>query len=220
VCLLLFGGCSDSQIQPKESPAEGAARLFKEEYDSKAARTDPEQQISIEPIRGATCGEPQPMLADWEGPGSLPGSWVLYEDAKAADSGMFRAMQPARVSTQGYFVPAVRDGRIVGEFEMALGEDGRWVNANGALYAGGILGFMEKASLELRAALGPDTEVRTAMFLPSGLVFSVGHAHGRELAAFLGFTNIEDNGVEGFDKALPSIGQIFTPQELKDLLTP
>lgn len=60
--------------------------------------------------------------------------------------------------------------------------------------------------------------MRTAIFLPSGLVFAVGRNGEREAAVYLIFVN-DGPGLGGFDNYLPETGTLFTPTELGVLLT-
>jgi hypothetical protein len=77
---------------------------------------------------------------------------------------------------------------------------------------------IQQAGAELRHRLGAATQLRTAVLLPSGLVFVVGRNGEHEAAVYLTFFNAGP-GVGSFDKRLPESGRLFTPQQLARLFS-
>jgi len=201
-----------------ETPKQGAVRLFEEARAEDMAGT-----FHPEILREEEVGEPQVMTLEYY-PGEYVAQWILPNDIASVTSNMFEAMRPMMVSPSFYLVPIMYRGRCVDEFRMGLDEDGRWAPAVGLIDltdpdAGGQLADIEQATAKLRNHLGEATEVRAAMFLPSGLMFNVGRNGDREAAVYITFSN-DGPGVGRFDKYLPETGRLFTPAELEDLLSP
>jgi len=171
-------------------------------------------------VEGSTAATPVAMSADYFIPGRTLSAWVLPNDATSVDRGMFAAMRPASMSHTSVAVPLVKDGMIITEFELWI-DDGSWSVGETLVdpLPGGQLHDYQEATSTLREALGPDVRVRPVMFLPSGLEFAVGDNGGREAAVYLTFNNAGP-GIRGFDKYLPQSGKLFTPEQLKALLTP
>lgn len=72
--------------------------------------------------------------------------------------------------------------------------------------------------LEFKTPLGPETEVRPAVYVPSGFVFAVADNDGRQAAALLGHSWMGP-GIGDLDLAvMPPLGSVLTPAELEDLL--
>lgn len=198
-----------------ETAARAARRLFPEEYALTMEITERPQVL-----KGATVGVPRAVNRDYHRPGPILASWIMPRDATSAETGMFRAMRPAQMSDSVFIVPMVKKGRSVCEFTIEL-DAGRWSGGSGLTdpLPGGEVHDVEKATDELRRSLGKGTEVRLAIFLPSGLVFAVGRNSEREAAVYLTFNNAGP-GVGSFDKYLPETGRLFTPAQLAKLLTP
>ena len=133
---------------------------------------------------------------------------------------MFAAMWPISMTKSGFIVPMLKDGKAVSEFGVVLDEGGHWVCSEGVLASipGGFAHDLQDATATLRKALGYGTKVRPTIFVPSGLAFAVGDNQGREAAVFVWCTN-HGKGIKGFDKELPNAGQLFSPVQLKRLLT-
>ncbi len=176
-------------------------------------------------LRGEEVGEPQAMTLEYK-PTANVALWTLPHDSRSAESGMFQAMRPTNFPPEDYLVPIKYRGRCVFQFYMALDENGHWSSETGLGMidltdpdAGGQLADIEQATWELQDYLGVGTETRTAIFLPSGLTFTVGRNGAREAAVYITFSN-RGPGIGSFDKYLPETGQLFTPPELQKLLTP
>lgn len=219
--LLGLTGCrSEEPVQPSsgETASEAGKRLF-EAARTKAMAGTEHPDILAE----ATTGPAQPLLADYGWPDQTLAAWIMSDDAESAVSGMFQAMRPAKLSTRAYRVPVVFHGRSVKDFELFLTDDGQWVADNLDLTdpdAGGRIPEVEEGVAKLRGSLGAATEVRTALFLPSGLVFAVGKNAEREAAVYLAFADHGGPGVVGFNKDLPLTGTLYTPMQVARLLDP
>jgi hypothetical protein len=172
-------------------------------------------------LKGASAGTPWPVARDYSAPGPTVAAWVLSNDASAATSGMFTAMQPTPQRNDYYIVPMVKDGRSVCEFEISRDDRGRWEAVGGLSdpLPGGTVLDAESATRQLREELGTAAEVRFVVFLPSGLIFAVGCNGEREAAVYLTFNNAGP-GITTFDKYLPRTGRLFSPDELARLLAP
>lgn len=170
-------------------------------------------------LQGPTPDDPVPISRDYR----MLVQWVLPDDLHAATGNMFAAMWPIAMLKDGFVVPMVKDGRSVSEFGVCLNDHGRWVldceQGWMGFVPGGWVRDLQLASEKLEKLLGPGTIVRPVMFVPSGLAFAVGDNQGREAAVFLSWLDYGP-GIEGFHKQLPEVGQLYTPAQLKKLLTP
>jgi hypothetical protein len=135
---------------------------------------------------------------------------------------MFAAMRPSAMAKDIFFVPFVKHGRAIGQFDVELQGDswayGRSLTSSprtGQLY------MLQTATDKLKRLLGEGTTVRPAVFLPSGLAFAVGDNQGREAAVMIGYSD-RGKGVDGYawGKLVPARGTLFTPAGLKTLLAP
>jgi len=197
-----------------ETVAKAALRLFAEEAKQKIADG---QDLNL--FQGTTPGPPQPLAEDFiDGQDLVPASWIVPDDVRSATSGMFAVMRPARMSDSHFLVSIDKDGRSVAEFGLTLDDSGRWM-WDGVLLEPGRLRRIEDATAVLEATLGPGTEVRIAIFLPSGAICAVGNNGGRETAVWLSSAEYGP-GVAGFHKVLPTRGTLYSPSELAALLTP
>lgn len=165
-----------------ETPAEAATRLFPEMYAQALQESEPREFL-----RGAEPGAPVPVSEVYFWPADLV-RWVLPDDRKAIAAGsLFSAMWPNAMSRNEFLVPMTKDGISVCEFWAGLSE-GHWIG--GSLNKGrlptGEVHRLDVASVQLRAMLGRNTEVRPVIFLPSGIAFAVGDNAGREAAVPLG----------------------------------
>lgn len=222
ISMALPGCVHDVQVPPAQPPAravdgetpeQAAHRVFEvARKDAMAGTFHPEI------LRVATIGPPQAVSEDYYRPVQVPAPWVLPHDAESARTGMFKAMVPGRMSDRQYIVPILKDGHSVSYFGLWLDETGRWSGSIDLTDpdAGGITSDIEQATANLRSTLGAATEVRTVMFLPSGLVFAVGSNGTQEAAAYLTDNNYGP-GIDGFNKYLPQTGQVFTSTELQEL---
>jgi len=215
-----MAGCNG--LQPArpvggESPSDAGRRLFETaRVEALPGTHDPDI------LADATTGAARPLLADYGPPRAPLAGWVISDDVVSARQGMFRAMKPAKLSDKMYMVPVLHQGRAVTDFELHLSNDGVWSTDSldlTELDAGGRIPDEEEAVAKLHATLGPSAEVRTALLLPSGLVFAVGRSGEREAAVYLDVTT-EGPGVVGFHKPLPETGALYTPEALATLLDP
>ncbi len=204
-----------------ETAEQAAKRLFPRAY--RQALEAAESRSERELLEGTTPGEPAPLAVDYETGGRMLVQWVLPDDLHAATGNMFAAMWPIAMLKDGFVVPMVKDGRSVSEFGICLNDHGRWVleceQGWIGFVPGGWVRGLQRASEKLEKLLGPGTIVRPVMFVPSGLAFAVGDNQGREAAVFLSWVEYGP-GVEGFHKQFPEVGQLYTPAQLKKLLTP
>jgi hypothetical protein len=193
-----------------ETVAQAAVRLFAEQAQQ-ALKTGQDRVL----FEGSTPGEPRRLTGkDW-GDSQLPVPWVLPDDRRSATSGMFGAMRPNQMSDRLFLVSIEKNGRSAGEFYLTLDTTGHWISDRVDLGPARIYDI-EDATAKLVAILGPGTQVRTAVFLPSGLVFAVGNNGGREAAVYLIFVTFAP-GVGGFDGLRPEDGTLLTPSDLAAL---
>jgi hypothetical protein len=206
-----------------ETPETAAWRLFHAAYERYLPYARPRSAFE-----GATPGPIIPISAEYPDP-AHPGvvlerplvSWILPNDHKAVSGDMFEAMWPSAMKTDEFFVPMVKDGRVV--FRLyAMQKNGHWIDA-WQLYSIPPSVFRvepyewDTAAVRLREALGPETEVRATVLVPSGLVFAVGNNRGRQAAVSMGWTD-SGKGIEGFHGTYPDRGEFFTQEELEELL--
>jgi hypothetical protein len=208
--LALASACGTS---PREAPHAGAARLFQEALDGALSGTE-----SPAVLDGARVGDPRPVSRDYGFPGGAPSAWVV-EDADAAKTAdLFGSMTPAELRDDFYIVPMVTARGPVCEFDMCL-EHGEWELGSVLCdpLPGGQIHDVEDAQARLREHLGEDVEVRTVVFIPSGLVFVVGRSGSSTAAVYLTFAD-HGAGVEGIAGELPQTGSLYTIDQLKDLI--
>jgi hypothetical protein len=199
-----------------ESVAQAAARLFPDQL----------QRLKVLDNQGlleeASMGTPQPVSAEYLWPEAEPISWVVPDDRNFVTSGIFTAMRAARMDDRWYVVPVLTHGESQAEFDLFIDHGEWWASSGVGRLPGGFVRETERAAATLRAALAPEAEVRTAVFLPSGLVFVIGHNGEREAAVYVGFRNYGPGIAEPphleRDANLPTVGQLFTPEELPALL--
>jgi hypothetical protein len=209
-----------------ETPEHAARRLFPADYAQQMASTD-----SPEVLEGARPGRPVPIAEEY-GQGVVLARWLLPGGADAVSGDMFAAMWPAAMRKDSFLVPMVKDGRVVSQFPVQLRE-GHWVDSSLVSYPAdeidpkSVLPFgdayqLDRATAEVKALLGPGTQVRPVIFLPSGLCFVVGDNEGREAAAYFTYANLGPGvgPLEQYARDLPSPGQVFTPAQLKALFSP
>jgi hypothetical protein len=207
---------SPSSAASAETPTHGAHRLFPDVYQFLLPDTERPQVLE-----GTHVGEPWAVARDYGDTESTVASWTLPDDLHAVTTGMLAAMAPTPQRDDHFIVPMVKDGRSVCEFDMERNAKGRWewVSCLSDPLPGGVIYDAQSASAQLRDELGTNAEIRFCVFLPSGLVFAVGSNGEREAAVYLTF-NREGSGITGFDKRLPRTGNLYTPDELAELLTP
>jgi hypothetical protein len=201
---------------PTETPEQAAQRLFPEVYE-RAMKGTQHQDV----LRGAVAGTPLQVSRDYYMSWGIIASWTLPNDVNSVTSGMFNGMLPSPMRDDEYIVPMVVGGRSVSEFLMVIDDSGTWrapVTLIDPLPTGQIY-YVEVATSILKNALGNEAEVRSTIFLPSGLIFAVGNNNGREAAVYLTFVNFGP-GVGSFNKYLPEKGRFFTPDQLRSLLLP
>ncbi len=202
-----------------ETAAEAAGRLFPQGLRQalEAAESAGERRV----LEGTAAGEPVPVSRCYGIPTRTLVKWVLPRDVHSVSGNMFAAMWPSAMMDKAFVVPMVKDGRAVSEFWVYLTRKGQWKVDEGAIgpVPGGSVRDLQLATERLRRVLGTQARVRPVVFVPSGLVFAVGDNNGREAAVYLAFVNW-GKGVKGFHKGLPHTGELFTPAELKRLLTP
>jgi len=194
-----------------ETPAHAARRLFRQTF-----RDRPSYPASLA-IVGSSPGPPVPVSQDY--PDAPLTQWVLPNDATAVKGNMFGAMWPTAMKQESFLVPMVKDGRVVGEFSVTLGDDGRWEAGAPEL---GSLFYSEQRTSLLEQKLGPGTEVRIVVFLPSGFAFAVGDNRGREAAVFLGEQDYGPGITHESPKHLgvgegPKLGELLSQDQLVEL---
>ena len=168
---------------------------------------------------GATAGPPVELAEGFiDGQDMIPASWLVPDDCRSTFQGMFDAMVPAAPSRERFLASIERDGHSVAEFWVALDSQGHWEWRGSALQPGRVR-EIEDASALLAKTLGGETEVRIAIFLPSGAICAVGRSGSREAAVWLSAAD-DGPGVDGFDDYLPQRGTLYQPDELAELLTP
>ena len=145
---------------------------------------------------------------------------MLPDELKNVRGGMFAAMRPARLRSDVFMVPLMKDGHAGDEYSISLYE-GEWNSFGGpSAIPGGSAREIEDATAKLKETLGSATDVRVAVFLPSGWVFAVGNNDGQEAAVYLNWwTGDGVTGVVG-RTLYPYDGQLFTPEQLYEYLTP
>lgn len=213
--MLIVAGCARPEPQPTiESPQQGANRVLAGILQEEP---DPEYPAPYGP--DAVAGKPMPVI-DGYFPGVVPVAWVVRNDVRVPANGIFASMQPATTSETHYAVPILQGGEPVSEFDIKL-DSGEWIEGARLAETEPAGYFYEVLRIEgaLRAELGPETETRVALFLPSGLVFVVGNNGSTELAAYLTFEN-SGAGIAGYDKYLPQTGDLYGPEDLRGLLDP
>jgi len=209
--VVLSPGCS---ARPA-SPVEPVAAVASPDEPVGAAAI----KLLVEVFRYGVAGNPEPMLLGYF-PTGLPAAWVVTDDLNVAPDNLFASMMPALLSRDRYLVPILQDGKPVSEFEMTL-RDGRWEVGRWPAESSPTGHFHTRslAESQLRETLGPNTQTRVALLLPSGLIFLVGNNGSQEAAVYLGFVD-EGPGLTGFHKYLPPVGKLYEPEELGRLLTP
>jgi hypothetical protein len=172
-------------------------------------------------LKGTSVGEPWAVARDYGDTQATVAAWTLPDDLHTAATGMFAAMTPTPQHDDHFIVPMLKAGRSVCEFEIERNAKGRWEweSCLSDPLPGGEIYDAQSASAQLRDRLGTKAKVCVCVFLPSGLVFAVGHNGEREAAVYLTF-ELEGPGITGFDKYLPRTGRLYTPEELVKLLTP
>ena len=129
-------------------------------------------------------------------------------------------MRPAEKRADYYLVPILENGRPVSEFEMAP-RSGSWavVSQLAEHRPAGIFYDIEQGQARLRKELGPRTQTRIALFLPSGLVFIVGHHGSDEATVYLAWES-HGPGLIGFKTFFPKVGTLYSPDALRGILSP
>ncbi len=205
---------ADVDIPRDETPAQAAKRLFEDSYDT-AMMVLGNSQL----LKGAAPGSPVAVSRDYRGDEPALARWVLANRSFVSNH-MFSAMRSIAMSTSAYVVPVVSSGRVIGQFDLHRDQDGYWATdgIQPDPLPGGELLDLQNATSALHRSLGNEAKVRVAVFLPSGLMFAVGDAKGREAAVLL--EPVSGPGVTGFDKPQPKQNAVLTPSELKTLLAP
>jgi hypothetical protein len=206
-------GCRQS-VAPAETPRKAASRLLAQTVLQSAGDGDERPYDE-----SATAGEPQKVIAHYS-PGPVPAPWAVEDDLHVRNGLLFASMKPSELASDYYVVPILQDGRLVSEFDMVV-EDGKWEVSQWLAEArpAGLLYNIQQARAKLTSTLGPGTQTKVALFLPSGLYFVVGHHGSQEAAVYLTFSNAGP-GVTGYDKYLPTTGTLYSPDDLRGLLTP
>lgn len=200
-----------------EAADAAATRLFAEIAAMKIADG---QDLDI--FEGATAGPPLAFTEGYEFPYPVPAPWVEHHKFWARPKSFFAEMVPAPVHDDWLLVPILKDGRTPASFDIYLDDAGHW--QYGGLNYGDYLGGYFGAQSRLVDALGEGTDVRTAIFLPSGMFLAVGRNGEDEAAVYLAWVD-DGPGVRGFSSA-PEYGTLYTPDEVallvgySDLLTP
>jgi hypothetical protein len=199
-----------------ETPTQAARRIFPDVYQFLVTDTERPRVL-----KGTSVGEPWAVARDYFDTEATVASWTLPDDLHTVATGMFAAMTLTPLRDDHFIVPMVKDGHSVCEFDIERNAKGRWewVSCLSDPLPGGVIYDAQAASAQLRNELGTNAEIRFCVFLPSGLVFAVGSNGEREAAVYLTF-NREGSGITGFDKRLPRTGNLYTPDELAELLTP
>jgi hypothetical protein len=200
-----------------EQADQAAKRLFPEVYGGLIDGGTEHPAV----VRGAQVGHPVPLSQDYGMTRPVLAQWVLPDDLRSVSKDMFVLMRPTAMRHDAFVVPIVSGGKAVAEFDMDLDQAGHW-QVRGYItdpLPGGQVHDLEAATSKLKSVLGPDARVRPVVFLPSGLEFAVGEGRGKQAAVYLTFVN-HGQGVTSFDKYLPETGALYTPAELKALLTP
>ena len=202
--------------EPTETPEQAAQRLFPGAYETAMKST---QHPDV--LRGAVVGAPQQVSRDYYMSWGIIASWTLPNDVNAVTSGMFNAMLQSPMRDDEYIVPMVVGGRSVSEFLMVIDSSGNWTAPSTLIdpLPTGQIYYLEVATSTLKNDLGNEAVIRSVVFLPSGLIFSVGNNNGREAAVYRTFVN-HGPGVGSFNKLLPEKGRLFTPDQLRSLLMP
>jgi hypothetical protein len=192
-----------------ETPEQAAVRLYP------AARADLlSRGASSQQLTDSEPGQPVPVSADYRYSAALA-QWVLPDDAKAVSGDMFGAMWPSAMAKDIFVVPIVRQDRSVGQFIVNL-QKGAWIYWGATLSEGDVI-TLQAATDKLVQLLGEGTEVRPVIFVPSGIAFAVGDNQGREAAVVIGSTPLGP-GIDAYSGVMPTVGRLFTPEQLKSLL--
>lgn len=186
-----------------ESPAAAARRLLPEAVSMAEGSPD------ASALAGSTVATAEPVIRGYYG--GLFGiavPWVVTKDKTALKTDLFDQMRPSVGATDSYIVTVRAGGSARFEFEMQE-TAGRW-----QLVA--TSDSIDSPDSPLLKRLGPGTEVRRALLLPSGLVFDVGRNGSREALLMVAFFN-DGPGINGFDGYLPW-NKVLMPAQLRALL--
>jgi hypothetical protein len=175
-----------------------------------AARGLLREALESPQAQGAHVATPEPAIPGyWAGSTPVVVPWVVENDRRALRGDLFAAMRRTQDSTSTFIVPVMSHGRLISEFVMQR-------EASGWTWAVTIDRSGERTSDTLVQRLGAGTEVRRALFLPSGLVFEVGRNGTRQALRLVTFFNW-GAGITGFDGYLPW-DRVLTPQDVQRIL--
>lgn len=215
ICVvLLLLGCTRPVRVPTETPQHAADRIL-----ASILRREPDPQMPAPYGPSAVAGRPEPVI-DGYYPALIPVDSIVQHDRQIPPGGLFAAMRSAPRSTRYYLVPIIQSGEPVAFFSMQL-ESGEWTQGmrSSESSPSGYFHKVKRIERTLQQRLGPRTETRVALLLPSGLIFVVGNNGSEELAAYLGFENAGP-GIRGFGKYLPQSGDLYDADQLRGLLDP
>lgn len=220
--LLLVAGCTvqpsrhPSQASPaprvtvtgvaQESPEHAAQRLLPQAV---AVERGADSRLTTAALATSRIATLEPVILGYHdgiSPVSVP--WIVTNDTSALRGDLFAAMRPSLASTDTFVVPVYVEDKLRLEFDMEFSE-GHWQ------LTGAGESSDSAASLLIRR-LGPGTQVRRALLLPSGLIFDVGK-NGSHQALLMATLFNSGPGVNGFDGFLPW-DEVLTPKQLRVLL--
>lgn len=231
-CFPTGGPCTNPSLGPRptatpnpgpglaadgETPQQAAVRLFAvaQKTALRWGVSNRRQRLLFE---ASKPGEPVPICVEY---GSTLAQWVLPNEVETVTGDMFAAMWPLAMEKDCFWVPMIVDGEIINEYGIHLDKQGRWVTTTDGWIGptpGGLTRALQLASETLTGVLGPGTEVRPVVFVPSGNVFAVGDHDGRQAAMLIDWVR-SGPGIRDirYLHGSPDVGVVYTPAKLKRL---